>query len=116
MSILTIILPIIIAIIIFLALLKLINKFILKNKVQINLKEIIIGWSIIFCFNLFCVIFDIPCPIGITYSPFFDGGQTKFCASLGYVITIEKNTIIPLEGEDITTKVDFLTLNRALTK
>lgn len=42
MSTFAIILPIVIAILIFLALLKLINKFTFKNKVQINLKEIII--------------------------------------------------------------------------
>lgn len=110
-----IVIPIIIAILIFLGVLKLINKLIFKNKVKINFKEIIIGWCIIFCFNLFCVIYNIPHPIGITYAPFFDGGQTKYCASLGYIITIKKSSIIFVEGmekEDITTTVNFLTLTK----
>lgn len=106
------ILSIIVAILCFLGILKLINKFIFKNKIKINLKEIIIGWCIIFCFNLFCVICDIPYPIGITYSPFFDGGKTKYCASLGYIITIEKSAIIYVEERDVTTTVDFLTLGK----
>lgn len=106
-----IILSIIIAILCFLGILKLINKFIFKNKVKISLKEIIIGWCIIFCFNLFCVICNIPYPIGITYSPFFDLGQNKYCVSLGYIITIKKSAIIYEIDQDITTTVDFLTLD-----
>lgn len=111
-----IILPIIIAILCFLGILKLINKLVLKDKIKINFKEIITGWCIIFCFNLFCVICDIPFPIGITYSPFFDGGQNKYCASLGYIITIKKSSIFIIEGQDIITSVDFLTLDNFIKK
>ena len=111
-----IILPIIIAILCFFVILKLINKFVFKNKTKINFKEIIIGWCIIFCFNLFCVICDFPYPIGITYSPFLDLGQSRYCASLGYIITIEKSSIIIVEGQDITTSVDFLTLDNFMKK
>lgn len=108
MIILIMVIPIIISILIFLGVLKLINKFIFKNNVKINLKEIIIGWCIIFCFNLFCVISDFAYPIGVTISPYFDAGKTKYCASLGYIIEIKKDSVI----NHYRTYVSFFTLNK----
>lgn len=90
----------IIAILLFLGILKLINKFIFKNKIKITWKEIIIGWCIVLGINAFSVITNIPFVIGIPYQPFFDGGLTTYYISLGYVVVVEKESImIPVDEE-----------------
>lgn len=80
----------IIVILLFLGILKLINKFIFKNKTKITWKEIAIGWCIIFGINCFSVITNIPFVIGIPYCPFMDGGLITYYYSLGYIVKVEK--------------------------
>lgn len=91
----TIIFPIAIAILIYLLILKIINKYIFKNRSKISYKEFTVGWIIIFVINVLCTTCDIPYPIGVPYTIIADGGQTKFYASLGYIILVEENNLFP---------------------
>lgn len=92
----------IISFIIFFIILKLINVlFKIKN---ITVKEVLIGWSIIFIINCISVLFDIPMVIGIPYHPYLDMGATTDYYSLGYVICVNKSVVM---GDETPTTVEF---------
>ena len=82
----------IVAVIVFLLILKAINKFVFKGSRKIDIIEVAIGWSAIFIINLICVLANSPFAIGIPYSPYLDAGVTKQYVSLGYIIETYKNT------------------------
>lgn len=77
------------AFLIYILILKLINKLFLKDR-KIDFKEFFIGWCIVFVINLFAVFTDTPFAIGLKVSPYSDGGETSRYYSLGYIVTVRK--------------------------
>ena len=101
------IIGILIAVALYLVVLKLINKLVFKGKVKINLKEILISGCVIFLINLIVVLANIPFAIGIPINPYFDGGENTYYYSLGYIIHVKKPTIYIDETERASTEVEF---------
>lgn len=89
-----IVIGMVIAILVFLGILKLSNKFILKNTKKISIKQIIFGWLAVFAINLLCVMAKIPFALGMPVKPFFDGGANTFYCSLGYIIHVEQGDFV----------------------
>ena len=77
----------IVAVLLFLLILFLINKFILKKK-KITVLEVIIGWVIVLVLNIFCVVFDAPFGIGVPDVRVLDAGANEYYDSLGYTIHV----------------------------
>ena len=84
------------AFIILLVLLKFINKCIFKDKIKLNILEVVISWGIVFIINVILVNTNSLNAIGIPIKPFFDAGANKYYFSLGYVIHVQK----PMINED----------------
>ena len=86
----------ILAFVILIVLLKIINKYIFKDKIKIYFLEVFIAWTIVFIINIILVNTNSLTAIGIPVKPFYDAGTTKYYFSLGYVIHVQK----PMINED----------------
>ena len=97
----------IVGLIVFLLILKAINKYILKGDKKTYICAILVSWILIFVINVFCVINNTHVAIGIPISPYFDGGSTEFFISPGYIIKSHKYIMEGQVGEPETTKFYF---------
>ncbi len=95
------------AFLIYILILKLINKLFLKDR-KIDFKEFFIGWCIVFIINLFAVVTDKPFAIGLKVSPYSDGGETSRYYSLGYIVTVVDPYI---DSSNMPTSVYFFNLD-----
>lgn len=85
------IIMIVLACIIFLGIVFLINKKILKKEVKEMWKTALIGWCIVFFINVFCMITHMPFAIGIPGDMCMCGFGKYY--SLGYVINVDVHSI-----------------------
>lgn len=86
----------VLAFVILIVLLKIINKYLFKDKIKLNFLEVFIAWTVVFIINIILVNTNCLTAVGIPVKPFYDGGSTKYYFSLGYVIHVQK----PLINED----------------
>ena len=98
-----------ISIVLYLLILKLINKKFLKQK-KMNLKEILIGWGVIFVINIFCILIKAPFAIGIPFMPYLNAGARVYYISLGYTIEVNRQ-VIATPGEEHSWQADSLKLH-----
>lgn len=84
------------AFVILIILLKIINKYIFKDKIKLNFLEVFIAWTVVYIINIILVNTNSLTAMGIPIKPFYDAGATKYYFSLGYVIHVQK----PMIDED----------------
>ena len=103
----------IIALVVFLLVLLLINKTVLKGNKKIDIKEFAIGWVIVLIINVCCVAFNAPFGLGIPQTRMLDGGVNKYYVSLGYTIHVynpnnKVHAVDDVINEKIETNFEFL--------
>ena len=102
------------SIILYLIIVLIINKFIIKGSKKAFFIEIVTIWVVIFIMNICCVAFNTPFGIGMPTARILDGGVNKFYTSIGYTIHVynPNNRIRSVDEEDpkepITTEFEFL--------
>ena len=77
-----------IAFLIFFGVIAFINKVIRHKEKALSIKSIIIGWVAVLIINVICVVANLPFGIGIYTFSRFDGAIDTYYVSLGYTVHV----------------------------